>query len=145
MIFGQSLISGVLRGIIEDAVKTAGGDPDLSPRLSDAEQDPLRFQLPDDPALIAAMRTVLVCAPSRAAFSWKGMLSNGSIAAIRGHRHRSRDRVTTSVLGARHWSPRIVSALVGGPECILLGGALAEARCQAGATLLPVPPQWPGD
>ncbi len=139
MIFGQSLISGVLRGIIEDAVKTKLGAIQIYRRgYLDAEQDPLRFQLPDDPALIAAMRTVPGVRAVTRRIQLEGMLSNGSIAAM---------FVATAIDPATEYdvcpgrkalvAPGSSPLSSADPSGILLGGALAEGLgAGAGATLV---------
>lgn len=83
MIFGQSLINGVLSGIVTDAVRTKLGAIQIYRHgYLDAEQDPLRFDLPDDPALAARLRAVAGVRAVTRRIQLEGMLSNGSIQAM---------------------------------------------------------------
>ena len=59
MIFGQGLLNGVQRGVVEDAVLSKIGAIQIyRAGYLEAEQDLLSFDLPDDPALIARLRSV---------------------------------------------------------------------------------------
>lgn len=139
MIFGQSLISGVLSGIIQDAVKTKLGAIQIYRRgYLDAEQDPLRLDLPDDPALAARMRAVPGVRAVTRRIQLEGMLSNGSIQAM---------FVATAIDAATEYevcpqrkrlvAPGSSPLAPGDTTGILIGGALSEGLAASrGATLI---------
>lgn len=83
MIFGQGLLNGVQRGVVEDAVLSKIGAIQIyRAGYLEAEQDLLSFDLPDDPALIARLRSVPGVRAVSRRLAFDGMLSNGSISAL---------------------------------------------------------------
>ena len=59
MIYGRAGTNGVVTALIEDLVQSKIGAVQIyRTGFLDAEQDPLRFDMPDDDALIARLRAV---------------------------------------------------------------------------------------
>lgn len=83
MIYGRAGTNGVVTALIEDLVQSKIGAVQIyRTGFLDAEQDPLRFDMPDDDALIARLRAVPGVRAVSRRILFEGMLGNGHIQTV---------------------------------------------------------------
>ena len=83
MVFLQGFIQGFIQSLAEDMVHTRIGAIRIHRAgYSEATEDPLRADLPDDPALVEKLRALPRVTAVTRRLQFDGMLSNGAIAAM---------------------------------------------------------------
>ena len=136
--FLQGFGNGFLQQVVEDAVQDKVGAIQVHKRgYLDAETDPLKLDLPDDPQLAATLRSVPGVTAVTRRLSFEGMLSNGSVSSM---------FTATAIDPATEYQvcPRRAKSVAEGSRPIdaasteqaLIGTALGDSlQAKAGATL----------